>query len=123
MTFVSGGYTQAHFNGTAFVNNFFPHIGVPDGLFRDAATYHGWFIGGGEEYAFTWLPFPGLFWKTEYRLSEFDTDRVVTRFIEPGINTPAFATDSRSGSRPSRPRWSGASTSSARGTDLIFSLT
>ena len=33
-------------------------------------TYHGWFIGGGEEYAFNWLP--GLFWKTEYRFSEFD---------------------------------------------------
>jgi outer membrane immunogenic protein len=96
MTFVSGGYTQAHFNGTAFTDLFFPHIGVANGFFRDPATYKGWFIGGGEEYAFTWLPWPGLFWKTEYRVSEFDRQAVVTNFIAPGgAVVPALATDSK----------------------------
>ena len=47
-------------------------------------TYHGWFIGGGEEYAFTWLPVPGLFWKTEYRVSEFDRQNVINRDLIDG---------------------------------------
>jgi outer membrane immunogenic protein len=96
MTFVSGGYTQAHFDGTALTDIFFPFIGHPTGFFRDAATYHGWFIGGGEEYAFTWLPFPGLFWKTEYRLSEFDRQGVITRFpAAPGVLEPALLNESK----------------------------
>jgi outer membrane immunogenic protein len=79
MTFVSGGYTQAHFGGTAFVDNFFPHIGLASPFTTDAVTHTGWFIGGGEEYAFNWLPVQGLFWKTEYRLSEFDRQDVFIR--------------------------------------------
>jgi outer membrane immunogenic protein len=82
MTFVSFGYTQAHFNGTAFTAQFIPTLGVPTGVTRDPATFHGWFIGGGEEYAFTWLPVPGLFWKTEYRLSEFDKQLAAVRFAD-----------------------------------------
>ena len=84
MAFVSGGYTQAHFQGTVFTDFFAPFIGVPTGVGRDAATYHGWFIGGGEEYAFTWLPVPGLFWKTEYRVSEFDRQNVINRDLIDG---------------------------------------
>ena len=78
MTFVSGGYTQAHFDGAEVFHNTFPLIGAPftPAVFREGATFNGWFIGGGEEYAFTWLPVPGLFWKTEYRLSEFDRKNV-----------------------------------------------
>jgi outer membrane immunogenic protein len=76
MTFVSGGYTEAHFPGAALFFNEFPAIGTPltPAVIRDAATFKGWFIGGGDEYAFTWLP--GLFWKTEYRLSEFNRQNV-----------------------------------------------
>jgi outer membrane immunogenic protein len=83
MTFVSAGYTQAHFNGTTFTSNFigFDPLGTPE-LFRDGATYHGWFIGGGEEYAFTWLPVPGLFWKTEYRFSEFNRQSLIVRELD-----------------------------------------
>ena len=92
MAFVSGGYTQAHFQGTVFTDFFAPFIGVPTGVGRDAATYHGWFIGGGEEYAFTWLPVPGLFWKTEYRLSEFDHNLVAVRFAD---GTGAYGVDSK----------------------------
>ena len=47
---------------------------------RDPATYHGWFIGGGDEYAFNWLP--GLFWKNEYRLLQFDKQVVAVRFAD-----------------------------------------
>jgi outer membrane immunogenic protein len=82
LTYVSGGYTQAHFGATAFTFLFEPVIGFPEGIGRDAATYHGWFIGGGEEYAFNWLP--GLFWKTEYRFSEFNTQNVVIRDLIDG---------------------------------------
>jgi outer membrane immunogenic protein len=89
MTFVSGGYTQAHFKGVTFTDSFFPNIGAPTGLSRDAATYHGWFIGGGDEYAFSWLP--GLFWKTEYRVSEFDRQTIVDR----ALGVPLFTTDSK----------------------------
>jgi outer membrane immunogenic protein len=84
LTFVSGGYTQAHFDGAEVFDNEFPFVGTPitPAVFRDGATYKGWFIGGGEEYAFNWLPVPGLFWKTEYRLSEFDRQNVF--FVQPG---------------------------------------
>ena len=84
LTFVSGGYTQAHFDATSFNASLFPFIGVPLLVGRDAATYHGWFVGGGEEYAFTWLPVPGLFWKTEYRLSEFNTQNLIVRDLHDG---------------------------------------
>src|SRR5256885_3067220 len=40
------------------------------GFYSDKRTYKGWFIGAGDEYALSFLP--GLFWKTEYRFSEFD---------------------------------------------------
>lgn len=82
LTFVSAGYTQADFSGTAFTGQFIPFLGVPTGVFRDGRTSHGWFVGGGDEYAFNWLPVQGLFWKTEYRLSEFNRDLVAVRFAD-----------------------------------------
>lgn len=41
--------------------------------FNPAQTYNGWFVGGGTEYAlnFSWLPITGLFWRNEYRFSNF----------------------------------------------------
>ena len=91
MTFVSAGYMQAHFKGTAFVNGvlFDGPIGAATPFTRDAATYKGWFIGGGDEYAVTWLP--GLFWRTEYRVSQFDRQNVVVR----DLGVPVFTTDSK----------------------------
>jgi outer membrane immunogenic protein len=86
LTFVSAGYTQAHFGGTAFTTSTLEPgvpLGTPTGIFRDGFTPHGWFIGGGDEYAFNWLPVPGLFWKTEYRLSEFDNVSVVNHAVGP----------------------------------------
>ncbi|MCP3466353.1 outer membrane protein [Bradyrhizobium sp. CCGUVB23] len=64
LTYVSGGYTQAHWKSTDYGN----FLGVP--LANNGFTKGGWFIGTGDEYALNFLP--GLFWKTEYRYSEFD---------------------------------------------------
>jgi len=40
-------------------------------------TYHGWFLGGGYEIGlagfFGWQLPPGLFWRTEYRYSSFNS--------------------------------------------------
>ena len=45
---------------------------IPAGLFIDAHTYNGWFIGGGTEYR---LPFAqNLTWKTEYRFNQYRAD-------------------------------------------------
>jgi outer membrane immunogenic protein len=60
LVYVSGGYTQAHFNGVAFF----------DGSSTLGATYSGWFLGSGYEYRFDWLP--GLYWRTEYRFNSYN---------------------------------------------------
>jgi opacity protein-like surface antigen len=67
LAYVSGGYTQAHFDQ---VNFLFDETGAASNLFILANTYHGWYIGSGYEYGLSFLP--GLFWKTEYRYSSFD---------------------------------------------------
>jgi outer membrane immunogenic protein len=75
LTFVSGGYTEANFSGATYR---FQTPGFPVGLTGDhinSRDYHGWFIGAGDEYSLSrWLP--GLFWKTEYRYSRFDSQDV-----------------------------------------------
>jgi outer membrane immunogenic protein len=68
LTYVNGGYTQAHFNQVNYINNDGPPFG-PTGLVRPSETRDGWFIGGGTEYAISQLP--GLFWKSEYRFSDY----------------------------------------------------
>ena len=68
MTYFSGGYTEAHFDGVNFHTNFAP--GAPTVAYFNSHNYGGYFIGAGDEYALKFLP--GLFWKTEYRVSEFN---------------------------------------------------
>jgi outer membrane immunogenic protein len=66
LTYFSAGYTEAtfdQFNIAQFL--------TPPSAFFPKATYKGYFIGAGDEYALKFLP--GLFWKTEYRVSAFDT--------------------------------------------------
>jgi outer membrane immunogenic protein len=72
LTYFSGGYTEAKFDqvNLTFVNA--PLIGVSADRSFDGRTYKGWFLGAGDEYALSFLP--GLFWKTEYRFSQFDTE-------------------------------------------------
>jgi outer membrane immunogenic protein len=69
LTYVDGGYTEAHVNGVTFTST----VGVPGVLNTPSHTYNGWFLGGGTEYAldFSWLPIHGLFWRNEYRYSDF----------------------------------------------------
>jgi len=68
LTYVSGGYTQARFSGTDL---FFPVTpSVPTIYSIPAHTFSGWFVGSGYEYNLGWLP--GLFWRTEYRLAEYN---------------------------------------------------
>jgi outer membrane immunogenic protein len=72
LTFVSGGWTQAKFDGVLMTDNFgiFP-ANVLNFSFP-SNTYDGWFIGGGYEYQ---LPFwQGLSWKTEYRFASYKAD-------------------------------------------------
>jgi outer membrane immunogenic protein len=68
LTYFSGGYTEATFDQVNLSGISVP--ATPPVLFFDKRTYKGWFLGAGDEYALNFLP--GLFWKTEYRFSEFD---------------------------------------------------
>jgi outer membrane immunogenic protein len=77
--YVSGGFTQGHWKSTNY--RAFPAL-VAD-LTTSGFTRNGWFIGAGDEYALSFLP--GLFWKTEYRYSEFD------RASTPIVTLPALA--------------------------------
>jgi outer membrane immunogenic protein len=70
LTYFVGGYTQATFDRMDFLTSFQGVIGSPAGVSIDKRNYNGWFLGAGEEFALGFLP--GLFWKTEYRFSQFD---------------------------------------------------
>jgi outer membrane immunogenic protein len=87
LTYVSGGYTQAHWASTT-LNSFAPL--VPAVATLPGATKGGWFIGTGDEYALSFLP--GLFWKTEYRYSEFDRANVNITTLPAGLLTGASET-------------------------------
>jgi outer membrane immunogenic protein len=89
LTFISGGWTGAHFDAYTLSYNFVG--GGPPVFGVNADTRNGWFLGGGYEYQ---LPFAqNLTWKTEYRFSDFGdrTDTVYTL----ATGTPLELTDSR----------------------------
>ena len=76
LTYFSAGYTQAHWKPTDYSS--FGPAATPS-ITTSGFSKAGWFIGAGDEYALNFLP--SLFWKTEYRYSEFDrADLVVTNF-------------------------------------------
>jgi outer membrane immunogenic protein len=80
LTYFSAGYTEATFDRINYSNWL---VGFPSpGVFMDQRTYRGFFIGAGDEYALSFLP--GLFWKTEYRFSEFDRRTDPFRFTATG---------------------------------------
>jgi outer membrane immunogenic protein len=72
-TYWDGGYTETRFDGINFndIVDFTPLASI------SSHTYHGWFIGGGYEIGlagfFGWQLPPGLFWRTEYRYSQFNS--------------------------------------------------
>jgi outer membrane immunogenic protein len=87
LTYVSGGYTQAHWTSTTLASFF-----APGGVSTlPGSTKGGWFIGAGDEYALGFLP--GLFWKTEYRYSEFDRANVSINTIPGGLPTGVSETE------------------------------
>ena len=65
LTYVNGGYTQAHFKDTNYLTAL-PNF--TQGPITGARTKDGYFIGGGTEYAIQSIP--GLFWKSEVRFSD-----------------------------------------------------
>src|SRR5262252_829938 len=72
-TYWDGGYTETRFDqinlSDVVLNTPIATIG--------SHTYNGWFIGGGYEIGlagfFGWQLPPGLFWRTEYRYSSFNS--------------------------------------------------
>ena len=83
LTYVSGGYTQGHWKNTNLAQ-----FGGPQDLTLLGGTRGGWFIGTGDEYALSFLP--GLFWKTEYRYSEFDSKNSAINGLLP-FNPPIYS--------------------------------
>ena len=83
LTYFSAGYTEATFDRQNYTATGFISIGVPTGIFTDKQTYRGWFLGAGDEYSLGFVP--GLFWKNEYRFSEFDTQRNPFRLTATGL--------------------------------------
>jgi outer membrane immunogenic protein len=82
LAYVSGGYTQARFDG---VNLLFPAV-LATTVTQNAQTYRGWFIGSGYEYALDMLP--GLFWKTEYRFATYKAETPALTVITAGASLP-----------------------------------
>jgi outer membrane immunogenic protein len=79
LTYVAGGYTEANFDQI----NLSTVAGVLTAVYPEN-SYTGWFIGTGYEYRLPW--FSGLTWKTEYRFSDFDSERLA-RFTPAGALT------------------------------------
>jgi outer membrane immunogenic protein len=72
LTYWTGGFTQARFDQ---VNYSDAQTGAATGLVLPAQTYDGWYLGGGIEFAVGDF-FPGLYWRTEYRFSDYQTRNV-----------------------------------------------
>ncbi len=66
LLYTDGGYTGTHLNAINF---------VPAGVAVPAQNYNGWFFGGGSETSLSWV-LPGLFLRTEYRYSNFQSNNV-----------------------------------------------
>jgi outer membrane immunogenic protein len=86
LTYFDGGYTQTRFSNSAEFTTAFG--GLTGAAFPNYSP-SGWFIGGGYEYAlnFNWLPINGLFWKTEYRFSEYNNANLGQFIIATGVPT------------------------------------
>jgi outer membrane immunogenic protein len=82
LTYFNGGYTEASFDQITLPVNPFPPNYFP------SQTYSGWFLGSGFEYSFNFLPIHGLFWRTEYRYSTYDSNTLIGHggFLGPGPN-------------------------------------
>ncbi len=72
LTYVDGGWTTTHFSNSPVITTAF---GNATGTGWPNYSPQGWFLGGGYEYAlnYDWLPIHGLFWRTEYRFSQYNS--------------------------------------------------
>jgi outer membrane immunogenic protein len=70
LTYFSGGFTEARFGAFDLTLT----TATTPTYTIGSHTYSGWFLGGGYEYNLNWLP--GLFWKTEYRFAQYETDNL-----------------------------------------------
>jgi outer membrane immunogenic protein len=62
LTYMSGGYTQAHFSSIAFPGT---------AVLLPSHTYNGYFLGGGAETSLSpWLP-TGFFLRSDYKMSTY----------------------------------------------------
>jgi outer membrane immunogenic protein len=66
LLYTDGGYTSAHLNAINF---------VPAGAAIPAQNYNGWFLGGGTDTSLGWV-LPGLFLRTEYRYSNYQSNNI-----------------------------------------------
>ena len=90
-TYWDGGYTETRFDqinlSDVVLNTPVATIG--------SHTYNGWFIGGGYEIGlagfFGWQLPPGLFWRTEYRYSSFDSADLAINPVFPVRNAFSFS--------------------------------
>jgi outer membrane immunogenic protein len=72
LTYWTGGFTQARFDQ---VNYSDAQTGAATGLVLPAQTYDGWYLGGGIEFELGGYV-PGLYWRTEYRFSDYESRNV-----------------------------------------------
>jgi outer membrane immunogenic protein len=81
LTYFSGGFTEARFGSF----NLTLTTATTPSFTIGSHTYSGWFLGGGYEYNLGWLP--GLFWKTEYRFAQYETDSLPLTVYSTGAAT------------------------------------
>lgn len=86
LTYVSGGWAETRFDQLNETTRF----GVVNGFGFPSHTYNGWFLGGGVEYNFTWLPIQGLFWRTEYRYNSYNGDTLTEFNLATGVPSGIF---------------------------------
>jgi outer membrane immunogenic protein len=67
LTYIDAGYTETHFNQQNFT---FLNTGIAANAFLPGTTYHGWFVGGGTEYAITFPSIKGLLLAEQVSLLE-----------------------------------------------------
>jgi outer membrane immunogenic protein len=72
LTYVNGGYTNAHFSGTTLTNTI---SGLPTGTTSGFRT-NGWFFGGGTETTLSPLLPSGWFLRSEYRYNYYDSKNI-----------------------------------------------
>jgi outer membrane immunogenic protein len=82
MTYVNGGWTETRFDQ---INTVAAGTGIANGNAFPQHTYHGWFLGSGFEYNFTWLPIQGLFLRSEYRYASYQSDNLTEFNIATGL--------------------------------------